>query len=148
MIAQEIDQCAQLCQHPALVGVIKRQAGKGRARHQFEVNVYGPVAVIHALLPYMRKRRSGHILNITSMGWTITMPGIAFCHGSQRRLSYSGKQAGDPEKAAAAMRKLVASDNPPAHLLLGGDAVSLEKLGLLKTEFDAWEQICSSADFE
>jgi hypothetical protein len=46
----------------------------------------------------MRKRRSGHILNITSMGWTITMPGIAFCHGSQRRLSYSGKQAGDPEK--------------------------------------------------
>jgi hypothetical protein len=46
------------------------------------------------------------------------------------------------------MRKLVASDNPPAHLLLGGDAVSLEKLGLLKTEFDAWEQVSSSADFE
>jgi len=34
-------------------------------RHQFEVNVFGPVAVMQAVLPYMRKRRSGHILNVT-----------------------------------------------------------------------------------
>jgi hypothetical protein len=68
----------------------------------------------------------------------------------QRRLERNANQPGDPKKAAAAMLRLIASDNPPAHLLLGGDAISLvrEKLGYLKAEFDAWEQVSSSADFE
>ncbi|WP_454848028.1 oxidoreductase [Rhizobium binxianense] len=176
-------------------------------RRQFEVNVFGPVAVMKAVLPYMRKRRKGHILNITSMGGIITMPGIAFYHGSkfalegiseslgkevksfgihvtavepggfrtdwagrsmiraersiadydevfeplrQRRNERNGSQPGDPKKAAAAMLTLIASENPPTHLLLGRDAISLvrEKLGLLKTEFDAWEPVSSSTDFE
>jgi NAD(P)-dependent dehydrogenase (short-subunit alcohol dehydrogenase family) len=46
--------------------------------HQFDVNVCGAVAMIRAVLPTMRKRRSGHIINITSMGGYITMPGIAY----------------------------------------------------------------------
>ena len=37
-------------------------------RRQFEVNVFGAVAMIKAVLPSMRERRRGHILNITSMG--------------------------------------------------------------------------------
>jgi NAD(P)-dependent dehydrogenase (short-subunit alcohol dehydrogenase family) len=45
-------------------------------RRQFEVNVFGAIAVIKAVLPHMRKRRSGHIINITSMGGYITFPGI------------------------------------------------------------------------
>ncbi|MDR6913772.1 short-subunit dehydrogenase [Pseudomonas sp. 3296] len=53
-------------------------------RHQFDVNVFGAVAVIKAFLPYFRKRRAGHILNITSLGGAITMPGIAY--QIQRRL--------------------------------------------------------------
>ncbi|WP_448672373.1 SDR family NAD(P)-dependent oxidoreductase, partial [Escherichia coli] len=47
-------------------------------RRQFEVNLFGAVAMIQAVLPYMRRRRRGHILNITSMGGYITMPGIAY----------------------------------------------------------------------
>jgi NAD(P)-dependent dehydrogenase (short-subunit alcohol dehydrogenase family) len=47
-------------------------------RRQFDVNVFGAVAVIKAFLPFMRVRRRGHIVNITSMGGTITMPGIAY----------------------------------------------------------------------
>jgi len=47
-------------------------------RQQFEVNVFGPAALIKAVLPHMRARRRGHILNITSMGGFITMPGIAW----------------------------------------------------------------------
>ena len=52
-------------------------------RRQFDVNVFGAVAVIKAFLPFMRVRRHGHIVNITSMGGTITMPGIAYYCGSK-----------------------------------------------------------------
>ncbi|MGY5941152.1 oxidoreductase [Stenotrophomonas forensis] len=52
-------------------------------RHQFEVNVFAPAALIKAVLPHMRARRRGHILNITSMGGFITMPGIAWYCGSK-----------------------------------------------------------------
>lgn len=52
-------------------------------RHQFEVNVFGPAAMIKAVLPHMRERRHGHILNITSMGGFITLPGIAWYCGSK-----------------------------------------------------------------
>jgi NAD(P)-dependent dehydrogenase (short-subunit alcohol dehydrogenase family) len=52
-------------------------------RRQFDVNVFGPVAMIKAVLPFMRTRRRGHILNITSMGGYITMPGIAYYCGSK-----------------------------------------------------------------
>ena len=52
-------------------------------RRQFDVNVFGAVAVIKAVLPGMRRRRQGHIVNITSMGGTITMPGIAYYCGSK-----------------------------------------------------------------
>lgn len=52
-------------------------------RRQFDVNVFGAVAVTKALVPYFRQRRSGHIINITSMGGTITMPGIAYYCGSK-----------------------------------------------------------------
>jgi NAD(P)-dependent dehydrogenase (short-subunit alcohol dehydrogenase family) len=52
-------------------------------RRQFEVNVFGAVALMKAVLPTMRRRRSGHIINITSMGGYITMPGIAYYCGSK-----------------------------------------------------------------
>lgn len=52
-------------------------------RRQFDVNVFGAVAVIKAFLPFMRQRRRGHIVNITSMGGYITMPGISYYCGSK-----------------------------------------------------------------
>ncbi len=175
-------------------------------RRQFEVNVFGAVAMIQAVLPYFRQRRAGRILNITSMGGIITLPGISFYHGSkfalegiseslaqeveglgihvtavepgsfrtdwagrsmaraprkiadydaifeptrQRRAGYSGKQPGDPHKAAQAMLKLVEAPNPPRHLLLGSDAIRLvaEKLAALQAEFDAWKDVSLSTDF-
>jgi len=175
-------------------------------RHQFDVNVFGAVAMIQAVLPGMRKRRAGRILNITSMGGYITFPGIGVYNGSKfalegisealakevkplgihvtavgpggfrtdwagrslirkersiadydavfdpvrkRRQDMSGKQTGDPKKAAAAMLTLIESENPPMHLLLGSDALRLvrEKLDFLKSEFDAWEQLTLSTDF-
>jgi NAD(P)-dependent dehydrogenase (short-subunit alcohol dehydrogenase family) len=52
-------------------------------RQQFEVNVFGAVAMIKAVLPGMRERRAGRIINITSMGGLMTMAGISFYHGSK-----------------------------------------------------------------
>ncbi len=63
-------------------------------RRQFEVNVFGPVAMIQAVLPYMRQRRAGHIINITSMGGLITLPGISVYHGSKFALEGIGESLG------------------------------------------------------
>ena len=174
-------------------------------RRQFDVNVFGAVAVMKSVLPYMRERRRGHILNITSMGGFITMPGIAYYCGSKFALEgisevlgkevkpfgihvtavapgsfrtewagrsmvrtprsisdydslfdpirkgreeKSGRQLGDPVKAARAMLSVIESDEPPSHLLLGSDALGLvrEKLSALSAEFDAWETVTRSTD--
>ena len=174
-------------------------------RRQFDVNVFGAVAMMKAVLPYMRERRRGHIINITSMGGFITMPGIAYYCGSkfalegisealgkevaplgiavtavapgsfrtdwagrsmirtpraipdydplfdpirQAREEKSGRQLGDPAKAARAMLAVIASDTPPAHLLLVSDALELVrgKLATLAADIDAWEAITRSTD--
>jgi NAD(P)-dependent dehydrogenase (short-subunit alcohol dehydrogenase family) len=52
-------------------------------RRQFDVNVFGAVAVAKAFLPRFRERRNGFIVNVTSMGGMITMPGIAYYCGSK-----------------------------------------------------------------
>jgi len=174
-------------------------------RRQFDVNVFGAVAMIKAVLPGMRQRRRGHIINITSMGSFITLPGISYYCGSKfalegisetlskelapfnihvtavapgsfrtdwagrsmirsprsipdyddlfepvrkTRKEKSGNQPGDPVKAAHAMLALLESQNPPIHLLLGSDALSLvrQKLGALDKEIDQWEKLTRSTD--
>lgn len=174
-------------------------------RRQFDVNVFGAVAVIKAVLPGMRRRRQGHIVNITSMGGAITMPGIAYYCGSKfalegvsdtlskelapfniavtavapgsfrtdwagrsmvrspraigdydasfepvrrARIEKSGKQPGDPARAAQAILRLVESERPPAHLLLGSDALALVRAALAErlAEIDAWEAVTRSTD--
>ncbi|MDF3101764.1 oxidoreductase [Burkholderia sp. BCCIQ04A] len=174
-------------------------------RRQFDVNVFGAVAMMKAVVPFMRERRRGRILNITSMGGHITMPGIAYYCGSKfalegisetlgkelepfgiavtavapgsfrtdwagrsmartprsiadydalfdpirrAREEKSGKQPGDPAKAARAMLAVIAADHPPAHLLLGSDALRLvrSKLAALDDEIRAWEALTVSTD--
>ena len=175
-------------------------------RKQLEVNFFGAVALIKAVLPHMRLSRAGHIVNITSMGGMITMPGISYYHASkfaleglseslgkelagfgihvtavepggfrtdwagrsmvrvertiadydevfaplrERRLGYSGKQKGDPTRAAQALLALVAMEKPPAHLLLGTDALRLvsENLDALRSEIEAHRELTLSTDF-
>ncbi|KVM99793.1 oxidoreductase [Burkholderia stagnalis] len=184
---------------------VMEEAPLSEMRRQFDVNVFGAVAMIKATLPFMRKRRRGHILNITSMGGHITMPGIAYYCGSKfalegisealgkelgpfgiavtavapgsfrtdwagrsmartprsiadydalfdpirkAREEKSGKQLGDPVKAARAMLAAIAAERPPAHLLLGSDALRLvrDKLSALEGEIRAWEAVTVSTD--
>ncbi len=184
---------------------IMEESPLSEMRRQFDVNVFGAVAMMKAVLPFMRERRRGHILNITSMGGYITMPGITYYCGSKfalegisealgkevkpfgiavtavapgsfrtdwagrsmtrtprsiadydaifdpirtAREEKSGKQLGDPQKAARAMLAAIAADCPPTHLLLGSDALGLVrgKLSALENEIRDWESVTVSTD--
>jgi NAD(P)-dependent dehydrogenase (short-subunit alcohol dehydrogenase family) len=61
----------------------------------------------------------------------------------------SGKQPGDPVRAAAAIIAAVESPEPPLRLLLGRAALrgARAKLDMLKKDFDAWETTTVGADF-
>ncbi|WP_225651900.1 oxidoreductase [Streptomyces pseudogriseolus] len=52
-------------------------------RRQFDVNVFGTVAVVKAVLPHMRRRRSGHIVTLSSMAGLTALPGVAFYGASK-----------------------------------------------------------------
>jgi NAD(P)-dependent dehydrogenase (short-subunit alcohol dehydrogenase family) len=176
-------------------------------RDLFEVNVFGAVAMIKAVLPFMRQRRAGRILNVTSMGGLMTMPGLSYYHGSKfalegisgslgkevkslgigvtavepgmfrtewagrsmvraerriedydaifdpiraARAARSGNQPGDPAKAGRAIVQLIEADDPPAHLLLGPDAVEYvgKEMDAVRAEFAKWEGLSRSTNFD
>lgn len=175
-------------------------------RRQFDVNVFGAVAMIKAVLPQMRERRAGHIVNVTSMAGLAAMPGIAYYSGSkfalegiteslaqevaqfgiqvtalapgsfrtdwagrsmvragrhiadydalfepirQARASKSGRQAGNPERAAQILLDVVDADKAPLHLVLGRDALHLvrKRIKALGAELDQWEAVSRSSEY-
>lgn len=52
-------------------------------RTQFEVNVFGALTVMQAVLPGMRRRRAGHIVNITSVSGLVGWPSLGIYSGSK-----------------------------------------------------------------
>jgi NAD(P)-dependent dehydrogenase (short-subunit alcohol dehydrogenase family) len=170
-------------------------------REQFETNVFGQIAVLQAVLPYMRQRGGGHILNITSMGGLVAFPLVGIYNASKFAMEavtealaqeirefgikvtaiepgmfktdWIGRSlrraeptisdydalrkrhdetpltwSGDLAKAAQAMLRIIAAENPPGHVLLGGIADRLvgQKLETLRREFAAGEQLSASTD--
>jgi len=174
-------------------------------RRMFEINFFGLSAMTRAVLPVMRQRRSGHIVNISSIGGLRSFPALAYYNATKyavegfseslslevaplgikvtlvepsgfrtdwagrsaneiqpRIADYSGtagknienlrassgKQPGDPARAAAAIIDAVESPDPPLRLLLGRAALkgARIKLDMLKRDFDAWEQTTVNAD--
>ncbi len=51
------------------------EADDAEIRAQFDVNVFGLFAMTRAVLPLMRRQRSGHVINITSLAGFIGYPG-------------------------------------------------------------------------
>lgn len=59
------------------------ESSMAELRAQFDANVFGLAATVHAVLPGMRERRSGHIFGVSSMGGLMTLPGLAYYCGSK-----------------------------------------------------------------
>jgi NAD(P)-dependent dehydrogenase (short-subunit alcohol dehydrogenase family) len=68
----------------------------------------------------------------------------------ERLASMAGKQAGDPERAAAAIIQAVDSSNPPLHLVLGSDAYhrTRQMLDAFSAELEAWKAVAIGADYD
>ena len=175
-------------------------------RRMFEINFWGLANMTKAVLPLMRKQRSGNIVNIASIGGLVGFPAVGSYNATKFAVDgfsdalsketapvgikvtvvcpsgfrtdwagrsannskividdykttaetnkntirgYSGKQPGDPVRAAKAIVDAVESENPPLHLLLGAAALkgARNKLEVLKKDFDTWEDTTTGADF-
>jgi NAD(P)-dependent dehydrogenase (short-subunit alcohol dehydrogenase family) len=182
------------------------ESEEAEIRRMFEINFFGLANMTKAVLPGMRKRRSGHIVNIASIGGLVGFPAVGFYNATKFAVDgfseslaketaplgikvtvvapsgfrtdwagrsanqspiviedyaatagtnknnirgYSGKQPGDPERAAKAIVKAVEAEHPPLRLLLGVAALrgARNKLNELKRDFDTWEDTTTGADF-
>jgi NAD(P)-dependent dehydrogenase (short-subunit alcohol dehydrogenase family) len=182
------------------------ESDEAEVRRMFEINFFGLSRMTRTVLPIMRAQRSGHIVNISSIGGLRSFPTLAYYHATKyavegfseslalevaplgikvtivepsgfrtdwagrsaaesktRIADYaatagknlenlrdrSGKQPGDPVRAAAAIIAAVESPEPPLRLLLGRAALrgARAKLDMLKKDFDAWETTTVGADF-
>lgn len=56
------------------------------ARRQFDVNIFGLARLTQLVLPYMRERKSGSIINISSVGGKIYTPLGAWYHATKHAL--------------------------------------------------------------
>jgi short-subunit dehydrogenase len=59
------------------------ESDEAEVRRMFDINVFGLARVTQAVLPFMRKRRSGHILNIASIGGLRSFPGVGFYNATK-----------------------------------------------------------------
>ena len=54
-----------------------------QAREQIETNLFGALWITRAALPYMREQRSGHIIQVSSIGGVNAFPGLGLYHASK-----------------------------------------------------------------
>ncbi len=84
MIHDAVDQAVK---HFGRIDVLVNNAGFGitgaaeayteeQVRSQLETNLYAPIAITRAILPVMRKQRSGYILQISSIGGRVGNAGL------------------------------------------------------------------------
>ena len=59
------------------------ESEEAEVRRMFEINVFGLAHMTQAVLPIMSKQRSGHILNIASIGGLRSFPGVGFYNATK-----------------------------------------------------------------
>lgn len=182
------------------------ESEEAEARAMFEANFWGLSAMTRAVLPKMRERRSGTIVNISSIGGFVGNPSVGYYNATKFAVNgfsealkkeveplgikvllvqpsgfrtdwagrsandapatisdysetadknketirgYSGRQDGDPVRAARAIIESVERKDSPFNLLLGKAALRGARLKLenLQKDFDANAEITEAADF-
>lgn len=73
-----------------MVGAIE-ETDMVEARRLFDVNLFGPIAMIQAALPAMRRRRAGHIITITSISGFAPWAGTAIYGASKYAIECIGQ---------------------------------------------------------
>ena len=53
------------------------------ARDQIETNVFGALWITQAALPYLREQRSGHVVQVSSIGGITAFPNVGIYHASK-----------------------------------------------------------------
>jgi NAD(P)-dependent dehydrogenase (short-subunit alcohol dehydrogenase family) len=65
-----------------MAGAIEESA-EGEYRPLFETNVFGLIRVTQAVLPQMRKQRSGHVVNLSSIGGLVASAGFGMYNATK-----------------------------------------------------------------
>jgi NAD(P)-dependent dehydrogenase (short-subunit alcohol dehydrogenase family) len=65
-----------------LFGAIE-EVSEEQARAQMETNFFGALWITQAVLPYMREQRSGHILQVSSIGGIAAFPNVGLYNASK-----------------------------------------------------------------
>ncbi len=93
--ADQVDSAAaQAFAHFGQIDVLVNNAGYGVAgaieevseaefMPMFETNVFGLIRVTRAFLPHLRRQRTGHVLNLSSIGGLVGSAGIGFYNASK-----------------------------------------------------------------
>ena len=64
------------------VGAVE-ESEEAEIRAMMETNFYGLARMIHAVLPGMRRRRRGNIVNISSIGGLVGLPGVGYYNATK-----------------------------------------------------------------
>ena len=91
---QITDAVKQLTEIFGRVDVLVNNAGIGyfgsveasdehETRRMFDINFFGLANMTKAVLPHMRKQRSGHIINIASIGGLMAFPALAYYNATK-----------------------------------------------------------------
>ncbi|WP_312027027.1 oxidoreductase [Paenibacillus illinoisensis] len=90
-VKEAVSQAIEVC---GKVDVLVNNAGIGyfssveesieeEARKMFEVNFWGLMNLTNELLPHMRSKRDGHIINLSSIGGLASFPSLGYYHATK-----------------------------------------------------------------
>jgi NAD(P)-dependent dehydrogenase (short-subunit alcohol dehydrogenase family) len=113
---------------------------------QLTTSLIGPMNVTRAVLPVMRKQRSGHVVTISSSAGL-----VGFEYGTAYAASKFGAEGwmesqGDPVKLAQALLTITDETQPPRRFIAGADAIDTaeQQIATLRQQIGAFRELSSS----
>ncbi|MBB35053.1 MAG: short-chain dehydrogenase/reductase [Hirschia sp.] len=87
------------------------EAEDGAVRRQFETNLFGPAALMRAVLPGMRERRDGYIVNVSSTAGSRGFAGSGYYSASKAALEALTEALAD-EARGLGIRAMIVAPGP------------------------------------